>query len=354
MTRLLPTIGRVLLTLLLVAGAIVALVLVWRHYEDDPWTRDGSVQADVVQVSPDVSGLVTQIRVHDNQLVHAGDILFIVDQERYAAQLAQAQAQVVSARATVENAGAAIANARATLDNALREERRYLSLGDLVSREVRDARVTAAEQDRAALVQAGAQLDQAQAGVRQAIANRRLAEINLRRSSVRARVNGYVTGFTLRPGDYVAAGGGQFALLDTDSYYVLGYFEETKLHRFQLGDTVRVNLLGDTRPLWGHVDSLAAGITDRQQNASGVLLPNITPTFSWIRLAQRVPVRVVIDRIPVGLRLVAGRTATVTILPTAHRTPPRPIPASAILPNTAPRDRVAPPPIGQAGPVPAP
>jgi len=349
MTRLLPTLGRVVLTLLLVAGAIFALVIVWRHYENDPWTRDGSVQADVVQVSADVAGLVTQIRVHDNQLVHAGDILFVVDQERYAAQLAQVQATVISARASIENARASQANARATLDNASREEKRYLSLGDLVSQEVRDERVTAVEQDRAALLQAGASLDSAKASLKQAEANRRLAEVNMERSAVRAGVNGYITGFSMRPGDYVAAGSPQFALLDTDSFYVLGYFEETKLHRFELGDRVRINLLGDRRPLWGHVDSLAAGITDRQQNISGVLLPNITPTFSWIRLAQRIPVRVVIDRIPTGIRLVAGRTATVTILPTFARVAPQPIPASAFTPNTAPLNRAAPPFVGRPG-----
>ncbi|WBO24257.1 biotin/lipoyl-binding protein [Sphingomonas abietis] len=347
MTRLLPTAGRVLLTLLFVALAIVALVIVWRHYEDDPWTRDGALQADIVQVSADVAGLVTQIRVHDNQFVHAGDILFTVDQERYAAQLAQSDAAVVSARAAIENARAAIANAQATLDNALREEKRYLALGDLVSQEMRDARVTAVEQDRAALVQAHAGVASANASLKQAEANRRLAAVNMTRSAVRAGVNGYITGFSMRPGDYVAAGSPQFALLDTDSYYVLGYMEETKLHRFQIGDRARINLLGDRRPLWGHVDSLAAGITDRQQNSSGVLLPNITPTFSWIRLAQRVPVRVVIDRVPVGIRLVAGRTATVTILPTLHKVAPRPIPASTIVPNTAPLDRPASVPIGR-------
>jgi multidrug resistance efflux pump len=339
MTRLLPTFGRVALTLVLLLGAILALVVVWRHYEIDPWTRDGSVQADVVQVSADVSGLVTQIHVHDNQPVHAGDVLFTVDRERYSAQLAQADAAAISARATIMNAQAGVLSARATLDNALRERSRYTGLGDLVSREVRDQKATAVEEDQADLAKAEAAVAQAQAGLKQAEANRRLAQVNMDRSAVRAGVNGYVTGFTMRPGDYVAAGSPQFALLDTDSFYVLGYFEETKLHRFDLGDRVRVNLLGDTRPIWGHVDSLAAGITDRQQNASGILLPNITPTFSWIRLAQRVPVRVVIDRIPPGIRLVAGRTATVTILPTLHPIRPGPIPASAIVPNTAPAVR---------------
>ncbi|WP_206239883.1 biotin/lipoyl-binding protein [Novosphingobium terrae] len=341
MTRLLPTFGRVLLTLLLLAGAVLALVIVWRHYEDDPWTRDGSLQADVVQVSADVAGLVTQIHVHDNQPVRAGDLLFTVDQERYAAQLAQAEAAVVSAQATIGNARATITNAKATLANAQRERARYVSLGNLVSQEERDTRVTTVEKDQAALQQAQAGLDQAQAGLKQAQANLRLAQVNMDHSAVRAKVNGYITGFSMRPGDYVAAGSPQFALLDTDSFYVLGYFEETKLHRFALGDKVRIELLGDARPLWGHVDSLAAGITDRQQNASDVRLPNITPTFSWIRLAQRVPVRVVIDQVPTDIRLVAGRTATVTILPTRDRVAPGAAPNSTLVPNTAPLSRAS-------------
>lgn len=341
MTRLLPMAGRILLSVLLVVAALVALVVVWRHYEVDPWTRDGSVQADIVQVSADVAGLVTRVRVHDNQRVRAGDILFDVDTERYAAQLAQADAAVGSARAGITDARATIAKAQATLDNARRDAKRYVSLGDLVSVQDRDQRTTAVEQDSAGMAQAQAALGQAQASLKQAEANRRLAAVNMDHSTVRAGVNGYITGFTMRPGDYVAAGSPQFALLDTDSYYVLGYFEETKLHRFRLGDQVRIDLLGDNRPLWGHVDSLAAGITDRQQNSSGVLLPNITPTFSWIRLAQRVPVRVVIDRMPVDIRLVAGRTASVTILPNAPPMAPRARPVSSVNPNTAPVRRPA-------------
>jgi multidrug resistance efflux pump len=290
MTRLLIPIGRVLLTLLFVGGAVVALVLVWRRYEDDPWTRDGKVRADSVQVASDVSGLVTRIMVRDNQFVRAGTVLFVVDKERFAAQL--------------EQADATIARARATLENAVREQRRYAALGDLVSREERDQHATGADVARAAL--------------RQAEADRRVAQINFERSDVRARVDGYVTGFTMRPGDYVTSGSPKFALLDTASYYVLGYFEENKLHRFQPGDRARVELLGDTRPLWGHVASMAAGITDREDSAPDGALPNVNPTFSWIRLAQRVPVRIAIDQVPQGLRLVAGRTASVTIVPKAH------------------------------------
>jgi multidrug resistance efflux pump len=159
---------------------------VWGHYENDPWTRDGSVEADVVQVSADVSGLVSQIRVHDNQFVHAGDVLFTIDEDRYEAQFEQAEAAVATAKANIANARAGIVSAQAALANARREQARYLSLGDLVSREVQDQRTTTVEQDRAALAQAEATLAQARAGLDQAVANRKLAHVNLDRSSVRA------------------------------------------------------------------------------------------------------------------------------------------------------------------------
>ena len=311
MTRLAPRLIPILLTVLLLVGAAAGLWIVWRHYEEEPWTRDGKLSTDTVQVASDVAGLVTEVRVHDNAPVHAGEVLFVVDQERYGAALAQAQAMVHSAQAT--------------LANARREAARYASLGDLVSQEVRDQRSTAVQT--------------ALAGLEQAVANRRVAEINLRRAFVQARVNGYVTGFSMRPGDYVAAGSPQFALVDTDAYYVLGYFEETKLRSFAIGDPAEVVLLGDGRPIRGHVDSLSAGIADREENSSSALLPNVTPTSSWVRLAQRIPVRVVIDSVPTGLRLVAGRTATVTILPGRPRVVPRAVPASSLTPNTAPVQR---------------
>ena len=258
MSRLVFQVGQVLLTLLFVGLAILALVLVWRHYEHDPWTRDGKVQADIVQVAPDVTGLVTRILVHDNQPVVPGQTLFVVDNERYTAQLAQAEAN--------------IASARAQLNNAVRERARYLSLGDLVSQEVRDERVTTVEQDQAALVQARASLDSSarRASDLQAEANReRLAEVNMERSAVRAGVNGYITGFSMRPGDYVAAGQPAIRRCSIrDSYYVLAYMEETKLHRFRhRRPRARSDLLGDRSPALRVMSTASPqAITDRQQN----------------------------------------------------------------------------------------
>ena len=237
MTRLVPHIGRILLTLLMVALAIAAVVWIWRYYETDPWTRDGKVRVDVVEVSADVSGIVTDVLVRDNQPVKAGDPLFVIDRARFKTKLAQVDA--------------GIENARASLANARRDSARYQSLGDLVSAEVRDQRATAVQLARADL--------------RQKIADREMAALDLDRATVRARVNGLVTNLGLRPGDYVQTGKPVFALVDTDSYYVVGYFEETKLDEFRIGDKARVTLLGnDDRAILGHVDSISGGIDDRE------------------------------------------------------------------------------------------
>ncbi|WP_420140081.1 efflux RND transporter periplasmic adaptor subunit [Sphingomonas sp.] len=287
----LAPLGRLAITLLLVAAALLVAVWLWHRYERDPWTRDGHIRADVVRVTPDVSGLVTQVAVRDNQRVKPGDLLFVVDRPRFALALAQADA--------------AIASARATLNQARRESARDLALGDLVAAETHEQNVARAATAAAALAQAQTSRDQ--------------AVLNLQRTTVRATVNGTVTNLDLHPGDYVAAGQQALALVDDDSIRVEGYFEETKLPRIRIGDPVRVQLMGDAAPIRGHVDSISAGISDSERTNAGNLLPTVNPTFAWVRLAQRIPVRVKLDQVPAGTRLIAGRTATVTILPQAGR-----------------------------------
>ena len=141
-----------------------------------------------------------------------------------------------------------------------------------------------------------------------------MAQLNLTRATVRATVNGIVTNFSMQPGDYVTAGNGVAALVDTDSLYIDGYFEETKLPRIAIGDSARVTLLGGSPPITGHVQSIDAGIADTERVGSPNLLANVNPTFTWVRLAQRVPVRIQLDHVPAGVRLIAGLTATVEIV----------------------------------------
>jgi len=276
--------GRIAVTLAFVIGAVFVGRELWGHYMDDPWTRDARLRADVVGIAPDVSGLVSEVLVKDNQTVRKGDILFRVDRERFAIAL--------------EQADAALESSKAALEQAQRENQRQQRLGDAASVQQKE--------------QARTTEQQADASLREAIANRDLAQLNLDRSEVRATVSGRISNLSLHPGDYVTAGTAKLALIDGDSLRVEGYFEETKLPRIHVGDAVSIHLMGQTEKLAGHVESIANGIEDRERT-SGSLLANITPNFSWVRLAQRVPVRIALDKVPEGTKLIAGLTATVEV-----------------------------------------
>ncbi|HEX9464002.1 MAG TPA: biotin/lipoyl-binding protein [Alphaproteobacteria bacterium] len=278
---------RWLVTALLVTAGVLVAVWLWDRYETAPWTRDGHVFADVVRVSPDISGLVTEVEVRDNQIVHKGQLLFVVDRPRYADALAQADA--------------AIASAQATLDQARRVAKRDRALGDLVAVETRE--------------ESDAKVQTSLAALNQAIAARTTAQLNLDRTAIVASVNGYITNLSLRPGDFLGAGSQALAMIDLDSIRVEAYMEETKLRHVQVGNRAHIRLMGDEQDIVGHVDSLAGGIADDQRSNSANLLPAVNATFTWVRLAQRIPVRIHIDEMPPGTRLILGRTATVTIIP---------------------------------------
>lgn len=276
---------RVVVTLLVFVAALGAGRALWAHYMDEPWTRDAKVRADIVGVAPDVSGFVSEVLVRDNQSVKQGDVLFRVDRARFAIALEQAEA--------------AVEGRKATLDQARRDRERYEQLKDVVSQQKTE--------------QARMEESEAGAAYRQAMADRDLARLNLERSEVKASVNGTITNLSLRPGDYVNAGTAEVALVDADSLRIEGYFEETKLARIQVGAPVSIRLMGQAARLDGHVESIAAGIEDRERTVGNGLLANINPTFSWVRLAQRVPVRIALDHVPEDARLVAGLTATVAV-----------------------------------------
>ncbi|WP_164634640.1 HlyD family secretion protein [Rhodopseudomonas sp. BR0G17] len=270
-------------------GVLVAALIGWRlwvHYEIEPWTRDGRVRADVVAVAPDVSGLISEVLVVDNQVVKKGDILFRIDRERFTLALRQAEA--------------AVEGRVAALDAANKDLARYRNLSSDAVTEQKREQITATQAE-------------AEAALHQAIADRDLAKLNLDRSEVRAQVGGLITNFDLRPGAYVNAGSGVAALIDQATLHVDGYFEETKLPSIKVGDRAEVRLMGERSPLYGHVQSIAGGIEDRDRSAGAKLLPNVNPTFNWVRLAQRIPVRIALDQVPPDVRLVVGRTATVVI-----------------------------------------
>jgi RND family efflux transporter MFP subunit len=283
LSTLLP---RFLVTLIAVILAGLVGWQLWVYYMLDPWTRDGRVRADIVEVAPDVSGLVGQVFIHDNQTVHVSEPIFQIDPVRFQLALRQAVANAASAQATLRQAQS--------------DARRVNGLsGNAVSAQTRDQRNT--------------DVLEAEAAYQSALADQAVAQLNLDRATVRATVNGIVTNFSMQPGDYVTAGNAVAALVDTDSFYIDGYFEETKLPRIAIGDIARVTLLGGSPAITGHVQSIAAGIADTERAESPNLLANINPTFTWVRLAQRVPVRIQLDQVPAGVRLIAGLTATVEI-----------------------------------------
>ena len=286
MRNLFASAGRVLLTLVVVLVAIAVGWQLWSYYMLEPWTRDGRVRADVVTVSADVSGLISDVFVHDNERVSKGQQLFRIDQRRFQYALAQAKADV--------------ADRQATLDQAKRDLVRSKSLSSVAITQQQ------VERSQQAVDVAQAQLDAAGATLE-------VSRLNLERSTVLAPVNGIVTNFDLLPGRYVNVGAAVFALIDSDSFRVEGYFEETKLRRIRVGEDATVKLIVDSRVLSGHVESVAYGIEDQNRSTSSELLASVNPTFSWVRLAQRIPVRIKLDNVPPDLLLVAGRTATVSI-----------------------------------------
>ena len=274
-----------LATLLVLALAIWIGRTLWVHYMNTPWTRDGRVRADIINVAADVNGYVVGVPVKDNQLVKKGDVLLEIDPEHYQNVVKQAQSLVASRKATWEMRKVN-AHRRADMDNLV------------ISRENRDDASNIADSALADYQHALAQLDAAQ--------------LDLKRTKVLATVDGYVTNLNVHRGDYARVGDPKMAVIDKDSFWVYGFFEETKLPHIRVGDKADLQMMSG-EVLKGHVESISRGIYDRDNPESRELVADVNPTFNWVRLAQRVPVRIHIDEIPDGFLLAAGTTCTVIV-----------------------------------------
>lgn len=285
---------RVSVTLAVVAIAAVIGWKLWDIYMYEPWTRDARVRATILNLAPDVSGLISSLNVVDNQSVKKGDVLFVIERDRFQAALAQAQALVENKRA----------NLRLANDNARRDE----ELARVDSSAITQVQI---ETSQATAAVAAAELDQAKAALT-------TADINLQRTEVRSPVNGYVTNLTASVGDYATTGTPVLAIIDSDSFYVYAYFMETKLPAVRDGDLAQVQLMAGGVVLEGRVQGVSRGIAETGVDAVG-LLANINPNFTWVRLAQRVPVRIALGKIPPDVRLIAGLTATVTMMPSGEK-----------------------------------
>ena len=278
---------RVLLTIVLLISVGLVGYDMAGYYLYAPWTRDGRVRADVVTVAPDVSGYVTDVRVRSNQFVKKGDILVVIDQARYRIALADAEAAVATRLAQYQ------------MLQQQYQRRSKLTLNLSITPED--------------LENAQRQTQAANAAYQQAVADRDLAALNLKRTEVRATVNGFVTNLNLEVGEYASQGKGLFALIDSDSYYVEAYLEETKIPQVKIGTPAVIRLMNGAPELQGSVEGVARGITDYDNRNGPELLAAVNPTFTWVRLAQRIPVRIRITNVPPDVLVSAGMTCTVVL-----------------------------------------
>ncbi|MCL7943734.1 HlyD family secretion protein [Marinobacter sp. ATCH36] len=276
---------RVGITLLVVVIAVVAGSWVWNHYLYSPWTRDGRIRADVITIAPDVSGWVMQVSVKNNQAVNQGDPLFTIDDTRYQAVLAKARAKVAEKHSALELASHSYQSLKGISDTrAINEE-------DLETYRINR--------------------ESARASHELAMAELEMARIDLERTQVVAPADGTINNLHLRQGNYVNKGTAVLSQVKADSFYVTGYFEETKLQLVQAGQPARMTLMGGDRKLTGTVVSIARGVADINTSSNDQMLPQVQQAFNWVRLAQRIPVDIALDPVPEDIHLSAGMTVSI-------------------------------------------
>jgi multidrug resistance efflux pump len=334
---------RLLITLLTAAVAIALGWAMWKTYMETPWTRDGVVRTYVVTMAPEVAGRIVELPVLDNQLVHKGELLLVIDPTDYkvavqlseaAVRQAQADTENVEAQITVQQAQvgasqAQVESAQAALTFAQQQAARYRDLAEKEVGTVQMEQQTASNlaQAQAALKNAQesltlaqrqiaslkAQLGAAEANVARAGAQLHQAHVNLDRTQIHSPVNGWVTNLLVQLGDYATVGRSVLSVVNADSFWVDAYFEETQLASIREGDPAKIKLMGYSEVVQGTVAGTARGINVSNARADEQGLATVNPIFTWVRLAQRVPVRIRIDHVPEGIRLVAGLTATVQV-----------------------------------------
>ena len=275
-------------TLIIFSLALLAGGWMWNYYMQSPWTRDGKVRAELVDITPQVSGRITRLAVKDNQFVHQGQLLLTLDPVPWQMALDNADAQLSKAQAD-------LARAQHEFNRRSRLPRNVISAEDL------DAARLAANAAAASAKAAQAELDR--------------ARWNLQQTTLTAPTDGWITNLTLRPGNYASAGSPLFALVDSHSWYVVGYFEETKLRHIRPGAAAQVVLYSNGARLQGEVDSIGRAINDQSIGSDSGLVPDVKPNVPWVRLAQRVPVRIRLDPLPAEVPLVAGTTCTISVQP---------------------------------------
>jgi multidrug resistance efflux pump len=275
-----------LATLAILLLAVLVSVVTWDLYVTSPWTRDGRIRVQVASIAPEISGRIVAVRITDDQLVHKGDVLYQIEPFDFEVALRTNKATLEQKKADQHVKELQNARRQRLSDLATTEEEQQVYEGSAIQAK---AAVDAAEQQVAE------------------------AELNLKRTQVRSPVNGYITNLLMREGDYAHEGVSNVSVVDADSFWVVGYFEETKLARLCIGDPAEAKLMGYAKPIRGHLATVTRGISVSDAAPGTQGLPNVDAVYTWVRLAQRVPVRIAIDDVPRGVPLVSGTTATVTV-----------------------------------------
>jgi len=300
---LIKKVSRYAITLILVVIAVMIIFRAWVYYTESPWTRDAKFAADVVAISPDVTGLITDVKVYDNQFVKQGQTLFEIDRPRFQEALNEAQANVDYYQSVV--------------NEKRREAARRNQLGSVAL-------------SKEAVEQANNTLQTSEQQLAQATAARDLAQIDLNRTDVKAPADGWVTNLNVYGGEFINRGSVAVALVKAQTFYVLAYMEETKLHGVRPGDRAEITPLGSNTELRGSVDSIAAGVTNSSSSVDSKGMATVDSNLEWVRLAQRVPVRIHLDQQP-GNHYPAGTTATVVVTGDKDRPQQKPNPISDFL-----------------------
>jgi multidrug resistance efflux pump len=271
----------------------LAVYTIWQVYVASPWTRDGRIRVKVASVAPEVSGQIVIMNVVDNQFVHKGDVLYEIAPYDYQIALAAAESEVKAKAVTLQIKRTQV-------------ERRE-QLGSFSSSEEKQG--------------LGGQAQEAEAAHAAALVRWGEARIDLERTKVKSPVTGYVNNLTTVIGDFAAKGKANISIIDSTSYWIDAYFEETKLAKIQIGDKVEAALIGYPTPIEGRVDSITRGIATSNASTGAQGLPTVDPVNTWVRLAQRIPVRIRIEKVPPGVPLIAGMSATVTVVAANERPP---------------------------------
>jgi multidrug resistance efflux pump len=291
-----PAAFNLIATLIVFAASVFLAFQAKDYYEHTPWTRDGRVRVYTVQIAPEVSGTVVSLDVRDNQFVHKGDLLFKIDSGTYENAVTQAIGELAQAKAKASY-----------LDS---DAHRVAQLTNLaVSDKVKEDALGIARSADASVIQLTGTLDQ--------------AKLDLKRTEIRSPADGWVTNLQLQAGSFATTGQAAMTLVDAQSFWVEGYFDETQLARIAIGDRATAVLLGyPRRSLTGHISGIGHGITVSDAAAGVQGLPSVNPVFTWVRLAQRVPVRMEIDEVPPDILLSAGMTASVSVIEPKAAEPP--------------------------------